>query len=93
MYSRWRGSGVQEEGFDEKTGKVVVKVDPRYFRPAEVELVAACPSRRQRVLTTFISSQPAAWQPCQSRKEARLETHSGLPLAGAGDGRSRFEGG
>jgi hypothetical protein len=30
---------VEEEGVDKKTGKVVVKVDPRYFRPAEVECV------------------------------------------------------
>ena len=34
---RWRGSGVEEEGIDTKSGKVVVKVDPVYFRPAEVE--------------------------------------------------------
>lgn len=35
--NRWRGKGIDEEGFDAKTGKVLVKVDPRYFRPAEVE--------------------------------------------------------
>ena len=35
--SRWRGTGEKEEGYDEKTGKVLVKVDPQYFRPAEVE--------------------------------------------------------
>ena len=33
----WRGEGVNEEGVDPATGRVVVKVDPRYFRPAEVE--------------------------------------------------------
>ncbi|KAK7007710.1 GDP-mannose 4,6-dehydratase [Favolaschia claudopus] len=33
----WSGSGVDEEATDVKTGKVVVKVDPQYFRPAEVE--------------------------------------------------------
>ena len=36
---KWRGSGTDEEGYDEKTGKVLVRVDPRYFRPAEVEYV------------------------------------------------------
>lgn len=36
---KWQGEGVDEEGVDAKTGKVVVKVDPRYFRPAEVECV------------------------------------------------------
>jgi len=33
----WRGAGVSEEGIDPTTGRVIVKVDPRYFRPAEVE--------------------------------------------------------
>jgi len=35
----WQGSGVDEKGIDKATGKVVVDVDPRYFRPAEVELL------------------------------------------------------
>lgn len=35
----WQGSGVDEKGVDKATGKVVVDVDPRYFRPAEVELL------------------------------------------------------
>jgi len=33
----WKGSGINESGFDRKTGKCIVKIDPRYFRPAEVE--------------------------------------------------------
>jgi GDPmannose 4,6-dehydratase len=33
----WHGEGLDEQGVDRKTGKVLVKVDPRYFRPAEVE--------------------------------------------------------
>jgi GDPmannose 4,6-dehydratase len=35
----WNGSGVDEKGIDKKTGNVLVEVDPRYFRPAEVELL------------------------------------------------------
>ncbi len=35
----WKGEGVDEKGYDAKTGKLVVEVDPRYFRPAEVELL------------------------------------------------------
>jgi GDPmannose 4,6-dehydratase len=35
----WRGSGVEERGFDIATGKVLVEVDPRYFRPTEVDLL------------------------------------------------------
>ncbi|KAI0088240.1 hypothetical protein BDY19DRAFT_891466 [Irpex rosettiformis] len=47
---QWRGSGVEEEGIDVKTGKVVVKVDPRYFRPAEVDLLLGNPAKAERVL-------------------------------------------
>ncbi|CAL1709600.1 unnamed protein product [Somion occarium] len=47
---RWRGSGVDEEGIDTKTGKVVVKVDTRYFRPAEVDLLLGNPAKAERVL-------------------------------------------
>ena len=35
----WQGTGVDEKGIDKKTGRVLVEVDPRYFRPAEVELL------------------------------------------------------
>lgn len=34
---RWEGEGVDEKGIDVATGKVLVEVDPKYFRPAEVE--------------------------------------------------------
>ncbi len=33
----WRGSGVEEEGVDRTSGRVIVRIDPRYFRPTEVE--------------------------------------------------------
>ncbi len=35
----WQGTGVDEKGIDKATGKVVVDVDPQFFRPAEVELL------------------------------------------------------
>lgn len=35
----WKGNGVQEKGIDRITGKVLVDVNPKYFRPAEVELL------------------------------------------------------
>jgi GDPmannose 4,6-dehydratase len=37
MSIEWRGSAVDEQGVDTKTGRTVVKVDPRYFRPTEVD--------------------------------------------------------
>jgi len=47
---KWRGSGVEEEGYDPKTDKVLVRVDPKYFRPAEVELLLGNPAKAERVL-------------------------------------------
>ena len=35
----WRGAGVEEKGYCKKTGKLLVDVDPQFFRPAEVELL------------------------------------------------------
>lgn len=35
----WEGTGVNEKGIDKNTGKILIEVDPRYFRPAEVELL------------------------------------------------------
>jgi GDPmannose 4,6-dehydratase len=35
----WKGTGVDEKGYDKATGRVLVDVNPRYFRPAEVELL------------------------------------------------------
>lgn len=35
----WRGTGVDEKGYDKKTGKLLVDIDPRFFRPAEVDLL------------------------------------------------------
>ena len=37
MLIRWEGDGLNEVGIDVETGKVVVRVDSKYFRPAEVE--------------------------------------------------------
>jgi GDPmannose 4,6-dehydratase len=34
---RWEGKGLEEKGYDQKTGRCIVAVDPRYFRPTEVE--------------------------------------------------------
>lgn len=46
----WRGKGVNEEGIDTTTGKAVVKIDPRYFRPAEVEQLLGNPGKAKRQL-------------------------------------------
>ncbi|MCK0195597.1 GDP-mannose 4,6-dehydratase [Ancylobacter sp. 6x-1] len=41
----WRGSGVDEKGYDAATGRCIVEVDPRYFRPTEVDLLIGDPSK------------------------------------------------
>lgn len=46
----WRGTGIDEQGLDAKTGKVLVEVDPRYFRPTEVDLLLGDPTKAHRVL-------------------------------------------
>ncbi|MBQ6967523.1 MAG: GDP-mannose 4,6-dehydratase [Lachnospiraceae bacterium] len=46
----WRGTGVNEKGFDKKTGRIYVEVNPKYFRPAEVELLWGDPSRAEKEL-------------------------------------------
>ncbi len=46
----WRGSGVNEKGFDKNTGRIYVEVNPKYFRPAEVELLWGDPSRAEKEL-------------------------------------------
>jgi GDPmannose 4,6-dehydratase len=42
---RWEGAGIEEKGIDNKTGKTLVEIDPKYFRPAEVELLIGDPSK------------------------------------------------
>jgi GDPmannose 4,6-dehydratase len=46
----WRGKGIEEEGVDDKTGEVLVKIDARYFRPTEVDLLLGDPSKARNVL-------------------------------------------
>ena len=46
----WRGEDAKEKGYDAKSGRLLVDVDPRYFRPAEVELLWGDPSKAEREL-------------------------------------------
>lgn len=56
---RWEGKGVDEKGYNVATGKCIVQVDPRYFRPTEVETLLGDPSKARQKLgwtpkTTFL---------------------------------------
>ena len=46
----WKGIGVDEKGYDKKTNKLLVEVDPKYFRPAEVELLLGSPKKAEKLL-------------------------------------------
>jgi len=46
----WTGTGVNEQGVDRKTGRVIVKVDPKYFRPPESVILCGNAAKARRVL-------------------------------------------
>jgi GDPmannose 4,6-dehydratase len=46
----WRGRGVEEKGYDAANGRCLVEVDPRYFRPTEVETLLGDPSKAREKL-------------------------------------------
>lgn len=50
----WRGVGDKEEGFDSRTGKVIIKVDPEFYRPAEVDVLHGDPAK---------ASSKLGWRP------------------------------
>ena len=47
---RWEGEGVDEKGIDTATGRELVEVDPKYFRPAEVETLLGDPTKAKTLL-------------------------------------------
>lgn len=46
----WKGTGAEEKGIDEATGEILVHIDPKYFRAAEVELLLGDPSKARKKL-------------------------------------------
>ena len=46
----WRGEGVDEKGYDRQTGRSLVEVDPKYFRPAEVDQLLGNPAKAKAQL-------------------------------------------
>jgi len=47
---RWEGSGIEEKGIDKNTGRVLVEVDPKYFRPCEVDQLLGDPTKAKTLL-------------------------------------------
>jgi GDPmannose 4,6-dehydratase len=54
MPLQWQGEGVHEKGIDNRTGKIVIEIDPKYFRPAEVDLLLGDAGKARQKL---------GWQP------------------------------
>ena len=46
----WAGKGTEEKGLDEKSGKILVEIDPRYFRPTETDILLGDPTKAQKIL-------------------------------------------
>ena len=46
----WEGTGVEEVGKDKATGKIIVRINPKFYRPAEVDLLLGNPARAEREL-------------------------------------------
>jgi len=46
----WKGKGVDEKGIDRKTGKTIIEIDPRYFRPTDVQLLLGDASKAKKIL-------------------------------------------
>lgn len=46
----WKGTGLTEKGIDKKTGKTIIEIDPRYFRPAEVDVLLGDYSKAKNAL-------------------------------------------
>ncbi len=56
----WKGKKEKEIGYDRKTNKIYIKIDPRYYRPTEVDLLLGDPSKAKKVLK---------WEPKTKFKE------------------------
>jgi GDPmannose 4,6-dehydratase len=46
----WRGSGLEEKGVDARDGRTLVEIDPRYFRPTEVDVLLGDPTKARTKL-------------------------------------------
>jgi GDPmannose 4,6-dehydratase len=88
MAIEWSGKGVDEIGRDAKSGAIVIVIDPRYFRPTEVDLLVGDPGKALKVLgwTASTSFADMVYEMVQSDLEAitreaayrRLDEEAGL---------------
>jgi GDPmannose 4,6-dehydratase len=73
MKIAWKGKGSKEKGVDKNTGRVIIEIDPLYFRPAEVDILIGDYSKAEKKL---------GWKPKVTFKElAKIMTLNDLELA------------
>ena len=72
----WQGVGIMEKGIDKRTGKTIIEVDPKYFRPTEVDLLLGDPSKAKKLLS---------WNPVKTPfpKLVKLMVESDMKLLAA----------
>lgn len=72
----WSGEGTSEKGIDQKTGKTIIEIDPKYFRPAEVDLLIGDPTKAKEKLgwtaTTKFSELVKLMADADLEEESRL---------------------
>ncbi|MDR6923457.1 MULTISPECIES: GDP-mannose 4,6-dehydratase [Chryseobacterium] len=61
---RWEGTDIDEKGIDAESGRILVEVDPKYFRPAEVEQLLGDPTKAKTLL---------GWNPTQTSFDELVE--------------------
>ncbi len=76
----WEGEGIDEKGIDEATGRVLVEVDPKYFRPAEVETLLGNPTKAKTKL---------GWNPCKTSFEELVNIMTDADLALIANGKNK----
>lgn len=73
MELKWKGKGLKEKGIDKKTGKTIIAIEPRYFRPAEVDVLLGDYSKAKKKL---------GWKPQVKFKElVKIMIEADLKLA------------
>ena len=76
---RWEGEGVDEKGYCNETGKCLVEIDPRYFRPTEVDLLIGDPTKAKEKLGWTHETSPRDL--AREMVEADLEVMRTAPIA------------
>jgi len=86
---RWQGEGLKEQGVDAESGDVLVAIDPRYFRPSEVDILVGDPSKAHAVLgwrhRTGFAALVREMVAADLKTVEAEQAHGGRPAANSSD--------